>query len=97
MSGTQCTTSIDAFASCLASVIINPILALLFAAGFLVFVWGVVEFLGGQNGVGEGAQNGKRHMLWGLIGMFIMVGAYTFIHIINNTLNTYGPTTVTLP
>ena len=91
MDSSQCTTGIDAFANCISSVIINPILALLFAAGFLVFVWGVVQFLGGQNGIGEGAANGKQHMLWGLIGMFIMVAAFTILKIIANSLNVQLP------
>ena len=78
---------IDEFVGKITDVIINPILALMFAAGLVVFVWGVIEFLAGQNGVGEGAQNGKRHMLWGIIGMFIMVAAYAILKIIANTLN----------
>jgi predicted cobalt transporter CbtA len=82
---------IEEFADRLSAFIINPILALLFAVGFLVFVWGVVEFLAGQNGVGEGAQNGKRHMLWGLIGMFVMVAAYAILKMIANTLNVQLP------
>ncbi|MES2007090.1 MAG: hypothetical protein V4436_03205 [Patescibacteria group bacterium] len=77
---------IEAFVDKLNAVIINPILALIFAAGLLVFIWGVVEFLAGQNGVGEGAQNGKRHMLWGIIGMFIMVAAYAILQLINTSL-----------
>lgn len=83
---------IEQFANKLSDVIINPILALLFAAGLLVFVWGVVEFLAGQNGIGEGAgQKGKMHMLWGLIGMFIMVAAYAILKLIANTLNVQLP------
>lgn len=84
--------SIDEFVSKVSDVIINPILALLFAAGLLVFVWGVIEFLAGQNGIGEGAGNkGKMHMLWGIIGMFIMVAAYTILKLIANTLNVQLP------
>lgn len=82
---------IETFANKLTTVIVNPILALLFAAGLLVFVWGVVEFLAGLNGVGEGAQNGKRHMLWGVIGMFIMVAAYAILQIIARSLNVQLP------
>jgi hypothetical protein len=82
---------IEAFANKLTTVIVNPILALIFAAGFLVFVWGVVEFLAGLNGVGEGASNGKRHMLWGVIGMFIMVAAYSILKIIAQSLNVQLP------
>jgi hypothetical protein len=78
---------IQEFVNKINEVIINPILALIFAAALVVFIWGVVEFLFGQNGVGEGAQNGKRHMLWGIIGMFIMVAAYAILKIIANTLN----------
>ena len=78
---------IDEFVNKFTDVIVNPILALIFAAGLIVFVFGVVEFLAGQNGIGEGAQNGKRHMLWGIIGMFIMVAAYAILKIIASTLN----------
>ena len=79
------------FAEKLTQVVINPVIALLFAAGLLVFVWGVVEFVAGLSGVGEGRENGKKHMLWGIIGMFIMVAAYAILAIIANTLNVQIP------
>ena len=82
---------IEEFVNKFTTVIVNPVLALLFAAGLVVFVWGVVEFLAGQNGVGEGAQNGKRHMLWGIVGMFIMVAAWAILKIIASTLNVQLP------
>jgi len=88
---------IEAFADKITSVIINPILALIFASGFLVFVWGVVEFLAGQNGIGEGGgSKGKQHMLWGIFGMFIMVAAWAIIKIINNSLGGASATGVGL-
>ena len=82
---------IEAFADKITTVIINPILALIFAVGFLVFVWGVVEFLAGQNGIGEGASKGKQHMLWGIIGMFIMVAAWAILQMIARSLNVQLP------
>jgi len=82
---------VEEFANNLSRVIINPIIALFFAAGLLVFIWGVVEFLAGMNGVGEGAQNGKRHMIWGLVGMFIMVAAFAILKIIASSLNVNLP------
>ena len=58
-------------------------LLLLFSAGLLVFFWGVIEFLWGLNAAGESSKDeGKRHMLWGLIGMFVMVSAYAIINFI---------------
>jgi hypothetical protein len=92
----DCTKSAAQFADCLSAVIINPILALMFAAGLLVFIWGVVEFLAGMNGVGEGAANGKRHMLWGIIGMFVMVAAFAILQLINNSLGGPSATGVSL-
>jgi hypothetical protein len=68
--------------------VINPILALVFAAGLLVFIFGIVEFL--WNGEASNKGQGKQHMLWGLIGMFIMVAAYSILKIVVNTVG-YTP------
>jgi len=68
-------------------VIINPLLALIFGAGLLVFTWGLVQYLYALNVKGEQDQDGKKHMLWGIVGMFIMAAAFTIIRIIANTIN----------
>lgn len=72
----------------LVEAILNPLLLLVFAIGFLVFVYGVIEFMWGMNaGSTEDAkQNGKWHMLYGVLGMFVMVSAYAFVNIIINTV-----------
>lgn len=87
-SGNPCVVSAEALAGCIGNAIINPIIALIFAAGLLVFIWGVVQFMIGLSGGegGESVQDGKKHMLWGLIGMFIMVAAFAFVKIIARTL-----------
>lgn len=65
-------------------VIINPIIALIFAVGLLLFAWGIIEFLwGSSSGDQEKMSNGKRHMLWGVIGMFIMATAFTIIKLLD--------------
>lgn len=70
-------------------IIINPILLLLFAGGLLVFVAGVVEFFWEINVVGSHDKDaGKRHMLYGIIGMFIMASAWAIVQIIANTVGT---------
>ena len=68
-------------------VIINPLLALIFGAGLLVFTWGLVQYLYALNVKGEQDQDAKKHMLWGIVGMFIMAAAFTIIRIIANTIN----------
>lgn len=69
-------------------VIVNPLILLLFSAGLLVFFWGVIEFLWGLNQSGEATakEAGKRHMLWGLAGMFIMAAAWSIIKLLDSSV-----------
>jgi hypothetical protein len=68
------------------SVIINPLLLLIFALGTMVLVYGVVEFMWGLQQDPEHKESGKRHMLWGLVGMFIMISAWAIIKLIAGTV-----------
>lgn len=76
--------SVDEFVEKINTVIINPILALLFAAGLLYFMWGVTMFIW-KSDSDEARRDGAKHMLWGVIGMFIMVAVGGIIKIIENT------------
>ncbi|MBI5457368.1 hypothetical protein HY971_01440 [Candidatus Kaiserbacteria bacterium] len=64
--------------------IINPVILVVFAAGFFLFVYGLVEFLWNLNEGGEN-EEGKQHMLWGIIGMLIMVSVYGILDLLDNT------------
>lgn len=66
-------------------VIINPILIFLFAAALLIFFWGIVEFIAGMDSE-EKRTTGKRHIFWGLIGMFIMFAVWAIIRLISGTI-----------
>ncbi len=83
--------AIQELAGKLAEVIINPILALIFGVGLIVFVWGLVQFLWSTNLSGSADADGKKHMFWGLLGMFIMVAVFAIIRIIANTINVQLP------
>ena len=76
----------DAFITSLNTNIVNPFIILLFAVALLVFIWGLVGFVGNA-GDEEALTVAKRHVIYGLIGMFIMVSAFGIIRII---LNTFG-------
>ena len=75
----------------LISVIITPLLQLFFAVALVVFAWGVVQFLLALNKGGK-LEDGKQHMLWGILGMAIMMGAYGIITIVLGTFNVNLPT-----
>ena len=62
----------------------TPVATVVFAAGFLLFIWGLVKFLWNIDSE-SGRDNGKEHMIWGVIGMFIMVSIWSIIAMIDNT------------
>lgn len=80
-------TALDQFIAKLVSVIVNPLITLLFAAATVLFLWGVFEYIrDGESS--DGREKGKTHIIWGLIGMTIMFGAQKIIYIAMNTI--YG-------
>ena len=64
--------------------IIDPLVLLIFAAGTFLFAWGLVVFLMNMDNP-EGKRTGVRHMLWGIIGVFIMSTVLGIITIITET------------
>jgi ABC-type thiamin/hydroxymethylpyrimidine transport system permease subunit len=67
-------------------VILNPVVALLFSVAFIVFLWGIFQMVRAAGGSGEGLDDGKRHLLWGVVGMFIMVSAYAIVRVAGQTV-----------
>ena len=73
--------------------IIAPLILLLFTLSLVMFFWGVVDFIRGSDNE-EARRTGRNHMIWGIIGIFIMVSAWGIILMVTNT---FGVTTQTLP
>lgn len=66
--------------------IINPIILLLAATAFVVFVWGVFQFIA-HAGEETARSEGRKAILWGLIGFVIIFGAYGIINLALGTFN----------
>ena len=64
--------------------IIRPLVLLVFAGGFFFFMWGLVVFLWNSR-EGEVANEGKQHMIWGIVGMFIMISVAGILTLITGT------------
>ena len=77
--------SLDEFIGNVDTMIINPLIGLLFALAVVYFLYGVFEFLSNQANE-EKKTTGKSHMLWGIVGITIMMGVWTILGIIVNTL-----------
>ena len=69
-----------------AQVILNPLIVLGFAIALLYFFYGVFTFVPNA-GNEKGRELGKRSIVWGLIGMFIMVSVFGIIRVILNTFS----------
>jgi len=63
--------TIDEVIAVITNEVLQPIVQLLFALATILFLWGVVEFLISRDNEEE-RDKGKRHMLWGAIGLVIM-------------------------
>lgn len=61
--------------------ILNPIIALLFAVGMFIFIWGVAAYIWNPENE-EARTNGRKNMLWGIIGMLIMVSVFGIMRFI---------------
>lgn len=70
--------------------IVLPLVQLLFAFTFLVFVWGLIGFfMGGDDTTKK--EEGKQHILWGVIGIAIMVSVYGIIRLVAATVGQPSP------
>jgi hypothetical protein len=66
-------------------VVINPLIFLLFALAMVYFLYGVAQYLLSPDNE-EVRKTSKSHMLWGLIGLFVMVGVFGILSFITSSL-----------
>lgn len=66
-------------------VILNPLITLLFALALVYFLYGLAKYLLSPDNE-EVRNSSKVHMLWGIIGMFIMVSVFGIMTMILNTV-----------
>ena len=66
--------------------ILNPIITLAFAIALLVFFWGIFQFVASETGDKE-REKGKSKIIYGILGMFVMLSAVGIIGVILKTFN----------
>lgn len=73
------------------SFIILPLVGLMFILGTVFFLWGAVEFIFASNsGDEEKIKSGKKHIVWGVIALFAMVGLFAIIEALKATFGFQG-------
>lgn len=62
---------------------IQPFISFLMVLATIVFIWGVIEFIAGAENETKRI-NGKKHIMWGLLGLFIMMAVAGLMWVILN-------------
>jgi hypothetical protein len=65
--------------------IINPLIVLLFTAALVLFTFGMYNFFTNRDN-SEDLEKGKAHMIWGIVGMAIMVSVFGIMNFITSSL-----------
>ncbi|SRR3989338_2726734 len=75
--------SIDDIITVIEREIINPVKYLFIVGAVVLFLYGVVEMIMGASNE-EARTKGKTHMIWGLVGLVIIVGVGAIIDVLKN-------------
>lgn len=67
------------------SELVNPALYLLLAIAVVIFIYGIIEMMAGAAN-DKKREDGRRHLMWGIIGLFIMLGVWGIISIIEDSI-----------
>ena len=77
--------------------LVNSVLIpLAFAVCLLYFFWGVAKYIRTGAGSDKAAEEGKRVMIWGIVGLFVAFSVWGIISFIQSELS-IPPVQVTVP
>ncbi|MDP3661448.1 MAG: hypothetical protein Q8R17_01170 [bacterium] len=80
----------NAFINKIGENILNPLIYLMFGVASLTFAWGVYMFLMNLDNE-EKRKEGGWVMLWGVLGMAVMLGAKGIVRVICGTIGVACP------
>jgi hypothetical protein len=64
--------------------ILGIVLPTLMVIATIVFIWGIIMFITAA-GSDDKRKEGKNLMIWGVIGLFVMVAMWGLVQVIGNT------------
>ncbi len=74
----------------ISAAIIVPIIEFIFALAVLYFIWGAAGFILYRDNPDKRTES-QQHILYGVIGMFIMISAYGIIRFVASTILVNSP------
>ena len=73
------------FVFCKIGSLLNAVVPVLIALGVVYFIWGVVSYVIGSDE--EAKKKGRDKMIYGLIGIVVIVSIWGLVSILKNTFN----------
>ena len=67
-------------------IILYPLIALLMGLAILIFLWGCYQYIS-HSRESSAREVGQMHMIWGIVGLVIMLVAYSILGIAAGTFN----------
>ena len=77
--------SVDVFVRKVNTYLVNPFIVFLITLAVVYFLYGVFQYLSNTDEADARAK-GRDHMIWGSIGLFIMVSVFLLMRIILGTI-----------
>lgn len=69
--------------------LLNAVVPVLLALGVVYFVWGVVQYMIGNSE--EAKTKGRDTIVYGVIGLAVIIGLWGLVYIVTNTFKLGGP------
>ncbi len=63
--------------------LLRPLVPLLIGLAVVLFIYGVLVLMFSEGG--EKKEEGKQYMIWGIVGIFVMVSVWGLVNILKNT------------
>lgn len=82
--------------------LLNQVIKVVIGIGVLVFIYGVLKYVGAGDDA-EKVKQGRNFIIYGIVGIFVMLSVWGLVFIITNTffrfgfLNTSPPTPRNIP
>jgi uncharacterized membrane protein len=70
--------------------ILTPIISVLFALAFVIFVYGIFGMIASPED-SDKRKHGQDSILWGVVGMFIMISVFGILRLIAATVGVNSP------
>ena len=78
--------SFAGLATCLAEYLGIQVVSLLIGFATIVFLWGVLKFVKNSGNETERVK-GKQLMIWGIVGLFVMLCVWAIVGILESTFS----------